>query len=207
MQAVQDSSCMDVSALQARARKARDEITKEKHELAALAWRFQQAQAMDKVTQRLMLAREQLEQKAISAADQGKSEVVLLRLSFQRCDLRKVVQEELHRSQGRQPDPYPKLRQLGPPSFRDIEKWLRDELKLKDIEGLCPLDWLVELDNWVGKRDKAGALTRWMHKRPAVPEALETLLRDCEERGLAPRLERYKQFEDEGIALIVRWKV
>lgn len=198
---------MDVAALQARARKARDEIVKEKHELTALAWGYQQAQAMDKVAQRMVTAREQLEQRTTSAADQGKSEVALLRLSFQRCDLRKVVQEELHRSQGRQPDPYPKLRQLGPPSFRDIEKWLRDELKLKDIEGQCPLDWLIELDQWVAKRDAAGALTRWLHKRPALPEHLEALVQDAERRGLAPRFERYKQFEDEGVALMVRWKV
>lgn len=196
---------MNLAALQARAQKARDHIAREKHELACRAWQWQQAQAMDRLTRNVRVATEQLESRTAAAADQGKSEVTLLRLSFQSCDIRKVVQEELHRSQTREPDPYPALRALGPPSFKEIEKWLKDELKLKDVEGQCPLDWLLELATWVERREKSGRLGRLLSRRPKVPEVVETLLQECERRKLRPRFERYHQFEDEGVAIVVDW--
>ena len=105
---------MDVKALQVRVRQARGQIALEKQRLLEKAWKDQQAVAMDRVHRRIVTAQEQLAQRALAAADLGKDEVTLLKLSFEPCDLRQLVRDELHSSQARVPDPYPKLRGLGP---------------------------------------------------------------------------------------------
>lgn len=196
---------MDVKALQLRARKARDQIALEKQRLLDKAWKDQQAVAMDRVHQRIVTAHEQLAQRALAAADQGKEEVTLVKLSFEPCDLRHLVRDELHASQTRDLDPYPKLRALGPPSFAMLELWLGVDLGVKEMQNLCALDWLVALHQWAAKRATQGWLTRWAQKRPALPEALEVLWQQCLKAGLKPEFQPYKAFEDAGVALQVRW--
>ena len=196
---------VDVANLQARARRARDQSSREKHQLLARAWGAQQGDSLDKMLQKISLAREQLQSSTVAAADQGKDEVTLLRMSFQPVDLRHLLQEELHASQQRTPDPYPKLRSLGPPSFRHIEGWLQQDLKVKEWQQ-CPLPWLVELESWIPKHAKASWFTRWALGRPKLPEALTQLFQECKDRKLQPRFEPYQHREDRGIALVVRWK-
>jgi hypothetical protein len=188
-----------------RARQARDQIALEKQQLLDKAWKGQQALALDRVHQRIVTAREQLAERALAAADQGKDEVVLLKLSFEPCDLRHLVRDELHSSQTRQPDPYPKLRALGPPSFATLEGWLRNDLGVKEMQNLCALDWLVALHQWAVKREGRGWLTRWTQLRPALPQALEDLWQQCLKAGLKPEFRAYKVFEDAGVALKVCW--
>lgn len=188
---------MDMRALQARARKARDEIVKEKHQLFADAWKARAGEAQDRAIQRIQAAREQLHKNTLSAADQGKDEVTLLRLSYQPVDLRHMLQEELHRRQ----EAFPRLRSLGPPSFRILEQWLSQDLGLKEWDRQCPLDWLVALRDWIPKKGLGRLLSR-----PRLPEPLSTLWKEAQERKLQPRWEFYRHREDDGIALVVRWK-
>lgn len=197
---------MDLATLQSRARQARDQTLKEKHELLARAWGAAQAEAEDKVFEKIQIAREQLEGATLAAADQGKDQVTLLRISFQPIDLRHLLQEELHSSQQRSPDPYPKLRSLGPPSFRELEKWLQNDLKISEWQKQCPLPWLLQLQKWMVKSAGASWFTRTLLGFPRLPEALMQLYKDCKKRGLQPRFEPYQHREDEGLALVVRWK-
>ena len=197
---------MDVALLQKRTRRARDDIAREKSQLLLRSWTRINAQASDRAVQSMQLAAEQLEQKTLRAADQGQSGTVLLRLGFQFCDLRHEVQAELHASRGQDPDPYPRLRALGPPSFRQIEEWLRRDLEVKQVEQVCPLDWLDDLSRWLRRHEKAGPLTRWLQRRPALPQPLEELWRLCQRAGLKPRYELYRHQDESGVALVVQWK-
>ena len=199
------SQQITLSALQARARQARDETTREKHRLLAQAWKVQQGDALDKVLQKISLAREAMLSNTISAADLGKNEATLLRLSFQTVDLRHLLQNELHASGQRSPDPYPKLRSLGPPSFRDIETWLRQDLKIKELEP-SSFDWLVKLDRWVHRHSHAYWWLRWSLRRPPLPKAISDFFNECKQRKLNPRFEPYQHREDRGIALVVTSK-
>lgn len=186
---------MDVSKLESRAKKARDAAARERNLLLANAWRSQEGAADDRAMQRVSLAREQLESRTVAAADQGKSEVALVRLSFQWIDLRHALQEEL----SAQPDRYPTLRKQGPPSFRLLEDWLKNDYKIEGYERTCPLPWLNQLDAWVHK----GALGKLLSK-PKLPEPVQDLLKACAK--MKPRWERYQVREDDGLALIVKWK-
>lgn len=197
---------MDLASLQKRTRRARDEIAREKAQLLLRSWTRVSAQAADRAVQAIQLAGEQVEQKALRAADQGQSGTVLLRLGFQFCDLRHELQAELHASRLYSPDPYPRLRALGPPSFRQIEEWLRRDLEVKQVEQVCPLDWLDDLSRWMRKREKAGALTRWFQRRPALPQPLEELWKQCQRAGLKPRYEHYRHQDESGVALVVQWQ-
>lgn len=197
---------MDTVSLQARARKARDQTSREKHQLLANAWAVQQGEAMDRVSQRISVAREELRKATVAAADQGKDEVTLLRMSFQPVDLRLLLQAELHASLLRSPDPYPGLRAQGPPAFRTIESWLKNDLKLKEWEKVCPLDWLMGLQSWLKKMERASWLRRWAQRLPRLPEPLLQLWDECKQAKVQPRFEPYRHMEDEGIALVVRWK-
>jgi hypothetical protein len=42
--------------------------------------------------------------------------------------------------------------------------------------------------------------------RPKLPAPLQKLYDECKQRELSPRFEHYRQREDQGIALVVRWK-
>ncbi|MBT9589160.1 hypothetical protein IV102_37880 [bacterium] len=64
---------VDVANLQARARRARDQSSREKHQLLARPWGGQQGDSLDKILQKISLAREQLQSSTVAAADQGKS--------------------------------------------------------------------------------------------------------------------------------------
>ncbi len=152
--------------------------------------------ADDRAMQRVSLAREQLASQTAAAADQGKKEAAIVRLSFQWIDLRHALQEEL----SAHPDRYPTLRKQGPPSFRLIEDWLKNELQVEPIERVCPLPWMNRLDRWLHK----GALARLIGGRPSLPEPVENLWKEC--ARLKPRWERYQVREDDGLALIVKWR-
>jgi hypothetical protein len=197
---------MELASLQKRTRRARDEIAREKAQLLLRTWTRVSAQAADKAVAAIVIASEQVEQKALRAADQGRSGTVLLRLSFQYCDLRHELQAELHASRLEDPDPYPRLRSLGPPSFGEIEEWLRSDLQVKQMERVCPLDWLEDLSRWLRKQEKAGALTRWLQRRPVLPQPLEELWKQCQRQGLKPRYESYRHQDESGIALVVHWQ-
>ena len=87
--------------LQDRARRARDQAEKEKLQLLDNAWKSEEGNASDKAMQRSRQAQEQIDSDTLAAADQGKDEVTLLRLSFQSIDLRHALQQELHASPDR----------------------------------------------------------------------------------------------------------
>ena len=184
---------MDVSKLEGRAKKARDATAREKNLLLANAWRSQEGAADDRAMQRVSQAREQLQSHTLAAADQGKNEVTLLRLSFQWIDLRHALQDEL----SAQPDRYPTLRKQGPPNFKILEEWLKPEIE--HYQRVCPMPWLNALDAWVHK----GTLAKLLG-RPKLPEPLENLLKECAK--MKPRWERYQVREDDGLALVVKWK-
>ncbi|MFN8612461.1 MAG: hypothetical protein U0931_33280 [Vulcanimicrobiota bacterium] len=187
---------VDVSKLEARAKKARDAASREKDLLMANAWRAQEGAADDRAMQRVRLAHEQLQSQTVSAADQGKSEVTLVRLSFQWIDLRHALQEELSQN----PDRYPTLRKQGPPAFRLLEDWLKNDFKVDNFQRICPMTWMNRLDAWLHK----GGLARLLGGRPKLPGPVEALWQDC--ARLQPRWERYQVREDDGLALIVKWK-
>ena len=187
---------MDVSKLEARAKKARDAAAREKHLLLANAWRAQEGAADDRAMQRVSLAREQLQTQAASAADQGKSEAAIVRLSFQWIDLRHALQQEL----SSQPDRYPTLRKQGPPAFRVLDDWLKSDFKIENYERICPLPWMNQLDGWIHK----SSFNRLLSGRPKLPEPVEKLLQEC--ANMKPRWERYQVREDDGLALIVHLK-
>ncbi|MBX3168856.1 MAG: hypothetical protein KF760_15690 [Candidatus Eremiobacteraeota bacterium] len=187
---------MDVSKLETRAKKARDAAAREKNLLLANAWRSQEGAADDRAMQRVALAREQLQTQTAAAADQGKNEAAMVRLSFQWIDLRHALQEEL----SAHPDRYPSLRKQGPPSFRLLEDWLKNEFKVDQYERVCPLPWMNQLDRWIHK----GSLTKLIGGRPKLPEPVEQLLKEC--ARMKPRWERYQVREDDGLALIVKWR-
>lgn len=190
-----EHSSVDVSKLESRAKKARDAAAREKNLLLANAWRSQEGAADDRAMQRVSLAREQLQTQTAAAADQGKNEAAIVRLSFQWIDLRHALQEEL----SSHPDRYPTLKKQGPPSFRLLEEWLKNELKVEQIERVCPLPWMNQLDHWIHK----GSLGKLLSGRPKLPEPVEQLWKECAK--LRPRWERYQVREDDGLALIVEW--
>ncbi|MBS2038360.1 hypothetical protein JST97_25480 [bacterium] len=187
---------MDVSKLESRARRARDAASREKDLLMANAWRSQEGAADDRAMQRVRLAQEQLQSHTVSAADQGKSEVQLVRLSFQWIDLRHALQEELAQN----PDRYPTLRKQGPPSFRTLEEWLKNDFKVENYQRICPMTWMNRLDAWLHR----GGLARLLGGRPKLPGPVEALWKEC--AALKPRWERYQIREDDGLALVVKWK-
>lgn len=186
---------MDVSKLEARARKARDAASRERDLLLANAWRAQEGAADDRAMQRVRQAHEQLQSQTVAAADQGKSEVQLVRLSFQWIDLRHALQEELSHN----PDRYPTLRKQGPPSFRVLEEWLKNDFKVENYQRICPMTWMNQLDVWLHKQ----GLAKLISAKPRLPEPVEALWRDC--ARLKPRWERYQVREDDGLALVVKW--
>ena len=183
--------------LQDRARRARDQAEKEKLQLLDNAWKSEEGNASDKAMQRIRQAQEQLDSDTLAAADQGKDEVTLLRLSFQSIDLRHALQQELHAS----PDRYPILRKQGPPSFKLIEQWLTKDLKVEQWEKICPMPWLWRLYEWM----KRGTVGKMLVGKPRLPQPLTALWSECLKRKLSPRYEYYKVREDEGVAVIVRW--
>lgn len=196
---------MDIKALQRKARKARDEIAREKEKLLQTAWSQQQAQAKDLVHQRIREAQDKVESVAEAAAERGCFDSIVLWLPFQACDLRHVLQEELHQSRSRHPDPYPHLRSLGPPSFQELEAWLKRDLQVQQCQGVCPLDWLIELHHWTEKWAASNWLKRLSLRRPALPEALENFWKLCETHRLKPAFETFRQFEESGVALRLSW--
>lgn len=187
---------VDVSKLEARAKKARDAAARERDLLMANAWRTQEGAADDRAMQRVRLAHEQLQNQTVSAADQGKSEVMLVRLSFQWVDLRHALQEEL----SQHPDRYPTLRKQGPPSFKLLEDWLKNDFKMENFQRVCPMPWMNQLDAWLHKKGMAKLLSG----RPKLPGPVQALWNDCAK--LTPRWERYQVREDDGLALVVKWK-
>lgn len=182
--------------MEARAKKARDAAARERDLLMANAWRTQEGAADDRAMQRVRLAHEQLQNQTVSAADQGKSEIMLVRLSFQWIDLRHALQEEL----SQYPDRYPTLRKQGPPSFKLLEDWLKNDFKVENFQRICPMTWMNQLDAWLHK----GGLAKLLGGKPKLPGPVQDLWNDCAK--LKPRWERYQVREDDGLALVVKWK-
>lgn len=196
---------MDVQELKRRAERARDELGREKARLLARAWDWQTGEAMDKLSARIASASEGLTRQVAAAADRGGRQLVALRISLNSYDLRHVVQDELNRSRDHRPDPYPRLRALGPPSFREIEKWLSTELGVQGGQQQCPLPWGIQLRDWVRRRGRAPGWRRWLLRRPPLPERLQALYDLCSAAKLHPVFVEYEQFEDQGVALQVSW--
>jgi hypothetical protein len=188
---------VDLAHLDKVARTARDAIAAEKHRLLANAWRACQAQAEDAILLRLEKAEAELLTVTRQAAEQGKTRHLLLRLPYGHKDLRHVLQEYLHA----QSPEYPKLKSLGPPSFKDIEGWLERDLKVKDWAKKCPLDWLLALDTW---RTKKG-ITRLLAPAPPGPPQLQSLWKACLTAKLKTTFEFFEHREEEGLAWWVNW--
>jgi hypothetical protein len=191
--------------LRKRAKRARDLLTREKLELFEAVLTTYRGAAEDKISQRITIAHEELEKRALRAADQGRDAAVLLRLSSQLYDLRQAALEEFSQSAARSPDPYPQLRKVGPYTFRDFDKWLRVDQGWAECDKTSPLPWLDDLARWLLKRDKSGKLGRLLQGGPPMPKHLSALFEECKKRGLKPEFEFYHQLDDRGIALRVSW--
>ena len=57
-----------------------------------------------------------------------------------------------------------------------------------------------QLDRWIHK----GTLGRLIGPKPSLPEPVQQLWLECAK--LKPRWERYQVREDDGLALIVKWR-
>lgn len=196
---------MDPQELRQRAKKARDESSKEKFQLFETVLRNHTAQAEDKLFARIRTAHEELEKRAHNAAARGRDDAILLRLSSQLYDLRQAGLEEFSGSAAHSPDPYPQLRKEGPFAFRDFDRWVRVDMKWADCEHTSPLPWLDNLARWVQRRSESGALAKMFQGGPPIQGPLKELYDACKEGGLKPRFEFYSHMEDKGIALKVSW--
>jgi hypothetical protein len=196
---------MDPQQLRERAKKARDESSREKFQLFESVLQSYTAQAEDKLYARIQTAHEEFEKRAHSAAARGRDDAVLVRLSSQLYDLRQAALEEFSLAATRNPDPYPQLRKQGPFAFRDFDRWVRVDLQWVDCEHTSPLAWLDDLARWLQKRSGAGALGKLLQGGPPLKSPLLELYAACKERGLKPHFEFYSQIEDKGIALKVSW--
>ena len=191
---------MNVEELQKRAAIAKDAAMREKLQLVEAAMRARSGDADDKICQRIRAATTEVEKTTAGAADRGQREAILVRLSNQLYDLRQAVLDELMRN----PSRYPTLEKQGPFSFRDVDKWLKTELKIADPEHTSPLKWLDGLANWLHKQQKGG-VGRFLAGKPPISGTLKDLYELCASKQLKPSFDFYHQFEDQGIALKVKW--
>jgi hypothetical protein len=191
--------------LRARARGARDQALREKLVLVEKVVVERQRTAEDQLQQRLVVAREQLEQRTRRAADLGCDQVILLRISAQLYDLRQAVLEELSRSASLDPDPYPQLRKLGPFTYGAVERWLDQDVQPPDARNTTPLPWLEALARWLDAQAGAGLMHRLLRSRPPLPPAVAQLYADCRKLKLKPVFEVFSKLDDSGIQLRIRW--
>lgn len=196
---------LEPQQLRQRAQRSRDQTLREKLLLVEVVLNQRRELAEARVVERIALAREQIELRTSKAADLGRDEVTLIRLSAQLYDLRQAALEELNRSSVLVPDPLPQLRKLGPFTFGDVAGWVERDIKAPDPQNTTPLPWLERLAHWLTERETASGLRRWLNRRPPLPEHLSQLYGTCQELKLKPVFQFFTVLDDSGIDLRVSW--
>ena len=191
--------------LRQRSLRSRDQSLNEKWLLVESILTSRQRTAESVVMERILEAQKQLQARMMKAAERGRAETALVRLSAHLFDLRTEFLEELNRSSERTPDPYPQLRKEGPFTFGQVGRWLEHELQLPDPENTSPLPWLESLANWLLERESAGRLARLFKRHPPLPPILDDLYHQCQREGLRPTFRFYELVNDRGIDLKVSW--
>jgi hypothetical protein len=194
-----------LSDLRKRAKSAKVQAQAEKCRLIEHVLMSQSQQAEDLLHAKIVEASEGLEQQLASSATRSKDSDQVVRLPVLLYDLRILTLGELQRSAQDTPDPYLNLRKQATYSFRDVDRWLVDELGYTQAERTSPTVWLDQLAIWIEKAAQTRGLKKLFLKRPKLPEALEALFQRCAMLKLKPTFERYRAGEVQGVALRVQW--
>lgn len=191
--------------LRKKSKAAKDQAQSEKCRLIEQVMLSQTQQAEDILHAKIVEATESLEPQLIASATRSKDSDLVVRLPVLLYDLRIATLEELQRSSKESPDPYPNLRKQATYSFRDVDRWLVDDLGYSQAEKTSPTVWLDQLAIWIDKASQTRGLKRLFLKRPKLPEALEELFQKCSSLKLKPTFERFRAGEVQGVALRVQW--
>lgn len=193
---------MDVDALKATTRKAKDQLLHEKIALVRKVAQSRESIASDALHTWVQMALEELPEKVRTAAGRGHDNAIVLQVVGCTYDLRQAILDEVRRVMS---DPsndlYPNIRKLGPVNYGNVQDWLA-ELGVTDVASRPALKWVRTVREQLAQRS---GLSRWLTRGLKLPEPMVRFLDACKRQNLETRLLTFDDVGEIGLAVEARW--